>query len=105
MIMGSVTGFKCTRMSPIETFNGQLAVKELVKEHGGNKLQAQKHQKVLMLLGNGIRRKMVKPAGHNKKPAWRSTFEDNLPFPIKDMLVVNIPPIDDDTPSSTPLPS
>lgn len=53
--MGSVTGFKCTRMSPVDTFNGLLASKVLTKEFG-TKEKAEKHQNMLMLLGNGIRK-------------------------------------------------
>jgi hypothetical protein len=35
MIMGSVTGFKCTRMSAIDTFNAQLEGKSSqIKEFG-----------------------------------------------------------------------
>jgi len=94
MIMGSVTGFKCTRMSPIDTYTSQLAGKgAAIKEHGTEE-KAEKHRTLLMMMGNGIRKQINYPPMPKPKQVqgWRYTFEEYLPYKPKDMLIFNMPP-------------
>lgn len=45
----------------------------------------------------------IDPRGKKKdRQSWRYTFEGNLPYEPKDMLVFNMPPNDEETPNSTP---
>ena len=56
-----------------------------------------------MMLGNGIKKNLDVSHGVKKdKQGWRYTFEENLPYKPKDMLVFNMPPNDEETPKSTP---
>ena len=55
-----------------------------------------------MLLGNGIRKQTTIGKVQMKTLSWRYTFENNLPYDPRDMLVFNMPPQDEETPVSTP---
>lgn len=106
MIMGSVTGFKCTRMSAIDTFNSQLEGKSSQIKEFGTEAKVEQHRDMLMMLGNGIRKNILASGeDFSVQPTtlWRNTFEDNLPYKPKDMLVFNMPPNDEETPNITPI--
>ena len=77
MIMGSVSQFRCTRMSTVGTYLAFLAGMQIKRSGSSGKGErSEAVQQLLLLLAQGVKRKMVKQHKYHamSKENWRTKF-------------------------------
>lgn len=86
--MGSITRNTVISMTEISMFNLFLDDKNIKKSLGG---QGERAMKAVLSVSQGMKNTFGSKLSSLTEQDWLARLKDNLPYPMKDMLICNLP--------------